>query len=132
MNFAALYDQLRAGRSVVKALAFVVDNGGTAFDAFCDTLRKAGWELRVKKPKAFADGTSKADWDMGIAMEAIGLRGAAETMILVSGDGDFAPLVKQLQRWGHRVEVSAFSDGLALELVNAADSVMRLDSGTLE
>jgi uncharacterized LabA/DUF88 family protein len=132
VNFAALYDRLRAGRQVVRALAFVVDNGGTAFEAFCDTLRKSGWELRVKKPKVFADGQTKADWDMGIAMEAVALRGQADTMILVSGDGDFAPLLKQLQRWGHRVEVAAFPDGLALELVNAADSIVRLDAGTLE
>ena len=116
----------------LKALAFVVDNGGTAFEAFCDTLRKSGWELRVKKPKTFADGQTKADWDMGIAMEAVALKGQAESMILVSGDGDFAPLLKQLQRWGHRVEVAAFSEGLALELINAADTVTRLDAGTLE
>jgi uncharacterized LabA/DUF88 family protein len=132
VNFAALYDRLAAGRHVVRALAFVVDNGGTAFEAFCDTLRKSGWELRVKKPKTFADGQTKADWDMGIAMEAVALRGRTETTILVSGDGDFAPLVKQLQRWGHRVEVAAFSEGLALELINSADSVTRLDAGTLE
>lgn len=132
VNFAALYDQLRAGRPVKRALAFVVDNGGTAFEAFCDTLRRSGWELRVKKPKVFADGQTKADWDMGIAMEAVALRGQAKTVILVSGDGDFAPLVKQLQRWGHRVEVAAFPDGLALELTNASDAVTRLDTGTLE
>jgi uncharacterized LabA/DUF88 family protein len=132
VNFAQLYDRLAAGRRIARAIAFVVDNGGTAFDSFSDTLRKAGWELRVKKPKVFADGQTKADWDMGIAMEAVGLRGQVESVILVSGDGDFAPLVKQLQRWGHRVEVAAFSDGLALDLINAADGVLRLDAGTLE
>jgi uncharacterized LabA/DUF88 family protein len=132
VNFAALYDRLREGRHVVRALAFVVDNGGTAFEAFCDTLRKSGWELRVKKPKVFADGQTKADWDMGIAMEAVALRGQADSVILVSGDGDFTPLLKQLQRWGHRVEVAAYPEGLALELINTADSVVRLDAGTLE
>ncbi len=132
VNFAALYDRLRAGREVSRALAFVVDNGGTAFEAFCDTLRKSGWELRVKKPKVFADGQSKADWDMGIAMEAVSMRGSVDAVILVSGDGDFAPLVKQMQRWGHRVEVASFPEGLALELANAADAVTRLDAGTLE
>lgn len=132
VNFAALYDRLRSGRPVKRALAFVVDNGGTAFDGFCDTLRKSGWELRVKKPKVFADGQTKADWDMGIAMEAVSLRGQAQTVILVSGDGDFSPLVKQLQRWGHRVEVAAFPDGLSVELSNAADAVTRLDAEMLE
>lgn len=132
VNFTALLDRLRAGRDLAKAVAFVVDNGGTFFEAFCDTLRKSGWELRIKRPKVFADGSSKADWDMGMAMEAISLRDEADTCLLVSGDGDFAPLLKQLRRFGQRVEVAAFPDGLALELVNAADSVTRLDQSVLE
>lgn len=132
VNFSALLDRLRAGRQLARAIAFVVDNGGAFFEAFCDTLKKSGWELRIKRPKTFSDGTAKADWDMGIAMEAIGLRDEAETCILVSGDGDFAPLVKQLRRFGQRVEIAAYSDGLAMELINVADSVQRLDISTLE
>jgi uncharacterized LabA/DUF88 family protein len=132
VNFSALLGRLVAGRKLARAIAFVVDNGGTFFDAFCDTLRKSGWELRIKRPKSFADGSTKADWDMGIAMEAIALRDVAETLVLVSGDGDFVPLLKQLRRWGQRVEVAAFPDALALDLVNAADAIVRLDQSTLE
>jgi uncharacterized LabA/DUF88 family protein len=132
VNFSALYDRLAAGRTVRRAVAFVVDNGGTAFDAFCDTLKKSGWELRIKKPKTFADGSTKADWDMGIAMEAIERSDAAKTVVLVSGDGDFAPLVKQLKRLGARVEIAAFPEALALELQNVADAVTRLDASALE
>lgn len=132
VNFSALLDRLLAGRSLARAVAFVVDNGGNFFEAFCDTLKKSGWELRIKRPKTFADGTQKADWDMGIAMEAIGLREEGDVCVLVSGDGDFAPLVKQLRRFGMRVEIAAYTDGLAMELANAADSVVRLDTSTLE
>ena len=132
VDFQALLEELAVGRTVLRAIAFVVDNGGAQFDAFCDTLRKAGWELRLKKPKTFSDGRSKADWDMGIAMEAVQLRGKADTVVLVSGDGDFAPLARLLRRWGLRVEVAAFADSLALELANAVDSVASLDTRTLE
>jgi uncharacterized LabA/DUF88 family protein len=132
VNFASLLDRLKAGRKLVRAIAFVVDNGGAFFDAFCDTLRKSGWELRIKRPKVFADGSTKADWDMGIAMEAIAIADEVDALVLVSGDGDFAPLVKQLRRRGVRVEVAAYPDGLALELINAADAVSRLDASTLE
>lgn len=132
VNFSALYDRLSAGRRVANAVAFVVDNGGTAFDAFCETLRRSGWDVRIKKPKTFEDGTTKADWDMGIAMEAIERRDAAKTVVLVSGDGDFAPLVRQLKRFGKSVEVAAYPEALALELMNVADRVLRLDKSTLE
>lgn len=132
VNFAALIEALSAGRKVRRAVAFVVDNGGTHFDAFCDTLRRAGWELRVKKPKTFKNGRTKADWDMGIAVEAIEQHDKAETLVLVSGDGDFEPLVRLLKRRGLRVEVAAFSEALAKELAEAADAVTALDTGTLE
>jgi len=132
VNFSALYERLRKGRKVAKAVAFVVDNGGTAFDAFCDTLRRSGWELRIKKPKRFSDGRSKADWDMGMAMEAIDLTEKVDTVVLVSGDGDFAPLVRRLQRSAIRVEVAAFPEGLANELSAVADDVDRLDHSALE
>ncbi len=132
VNFAQLLETLRSGRRITRAIAFVVDNGGTNFDGFCDTLRRSGWDLRIKRPKRFSDGRSKADWDMGIAMEAIDLREKAEALILVSGDGDFAPLVRRLQRSGQRVEVAAFPEGLANELMNVADGVLRLDERALE
>lgn len=132
VDFSRLLDELRFGRRLVKAIAFVVDNGGQNFDAFCDTLRRSGWELRVKKPKRFSDGRTKADWDMGIAMEAVGLKDKAAVMVLGSGDGDFSPLVKQLKRWGVQVEVAAYPDGLSSELINCADAVTRLGTRTLE
>ncbi len=132
VNFAALLERLAAGRKVRRAVAFVVDNGGTQFEAFCDTLRRAGWELRVKKTKHFRNGRTKADWDMGLAVDAIEHHDKAETLVLVSGDGDFAPLVRLLKRRGLQVEVAAFSEALATELAEAADAVTRLDTGTLE
>ncbi len=132
VNFSRLLDELTFGRPLVKAVAFVVDNGGGRFDAFCDTLRRSGWELRIKRPKRFGDGRMKADWDMGIAMEAVALRDAAPVLVLGSGDGDFVPLVKQLKKWGQRVEVAAYPDGLATELVHCADGVTRLGTRTLE
>ena len=132
VNFSRLLDELTFGRPLIKAIAFVVDNGGQHFEAFCDTMRRSGWELRVKKPKRFSDGRTKADWDMGIAMEAVALRDKAPVLVLGSGDGDFVPLIKQLKRWGQRVEVAAYPDGLAGDLVHSADGVTRLGTRTLE
>ena len=132
VNFASLLQYLSEGRRIVKAVAFVVDNGGPAFDAFCDVLRRAGWELRIKKPKKFSDGTSKADWDMGIAMEALEYKDRAKHLVLVSGDGDFAPLIRRLQKSGQQVEVASFAEGLAGEAREAADRVILLDQSALE
>ncbi len=132
VNFANILDHLRPGRHIERAVAFVVDNGGANFDGFCDSLRRAGWDLRIKKPKRFADGTSKADWDMGIAVEAFEATERVERLVLVSGDGDFAPLIRHLRRRGRVVEVASFSEGLSSELVQVADRVIALDRASLE
>ena len=132
VNFAALLEQVREGRRLAKAVAFVVDNGGSSFDGFCDILRRAGWDLRIKKPKTFSDGSTKADWDMGIAMEALDVRDKAATLVLISGDGDFAPLIRRLQRSGQTVEVACFTEGLAKDAREASDRVQILGESTLE
>ena len=132
VNFASLLNYLAEGRKIVKAVAFVVDNGGTAFDGFCDVLRRAGWDLRIKKPKRFSDGQRKADWDMAIAMEALEHQDKAKHLVIVSGDGDFAPLIKRLQKKGQTVEVASFSEGLAKEAKDAADRVIIINASSLE
>jgi uncharacterized LabA/DUF88 family protein len=132
VNFAGLLDHLRGGRPLARAVAFVVDNGGQAFEAFVDTLRRSGWDVRVKRPKVFASGATKADWDVGLAVAAFELVDAADVVVLASGDGDFAPLAGLLRRRGKRVEVAAFADGLSQELALVADHVERLGDATLE
>ena len=132
VNFTTLIDTLRQQRRVIRAVAFVVDNGGSAFEPFCETLRRAGWELRIKKPKKFSDGSSKADWDMGIAMEALDSAAQAEVTVIASGDGDFAPLIRRLQKRQQSVVVASFPQGLSHEARDAADSLILLDSSNLE
>ncbi|MEE2902168.1 MAG: NYN domain-containing protein [Myxococcota bacterium] len=132
VNFTTLIDDLRQQRRVIRAVAFVVDNGGSAFEPFCETLRRSGWELRIKKPKRFSDGSTKADWDMGIAMEALESAGQAEVTVIASGDGDFAPLIRRLQKKQKSVVVASFPQGLSHEAREAADSVILLGSSNLE
>lgn len=132
VDFGRLRELVAEGREIHRAVAFVVDNGGVAFEAFLDALRLSGYELRVKKPKRFEDGRSKADWDMDIAIEAVIESERASEIVLATGDGDFASLVRFLKRRGVKVRVAAFPSGLASELENVADGVLRLGAETLE
>lgn len=132
VDFSRILDLATHGRRLRRAVAFVVDNGGTNFGAFTDKLREAGWELRIKRPKRFADGSQKADWDMAIAMEALHLAREVQTVVLGSGDGDFAPLAQRLRSMNVEVEALAFPIGLARELIDAVNKVHRLDASVLE
>jgi uncharacterized LabA/DUF88 family protein len=130
LDFRTLLPELVGGRKKTMAIAFVVDNDDAdsqGFVGFTRALLAAGYEVRQKKPRVRSDGSRKADWDMGIAMEIIAARNRLDVVVLGSGDGDFGPLVQRLKQWGKRVEVAAFESSTERELMRVADEFVRLD-----
>ncbi|MDZ4231568.1 MAG: NYN domain-containing protein [Patescibacteria group bacterium] len=129
VNFAELLKRLTKERKLVRALAYIVrSDPSTGEEAFFDALEKSGIELRSKDIQIFASGAKKADWDVGIAVDAIRMANMFDIIILVSGDGDFVPMVKYLQ-WGlgKGVEVAAFGKTTNAGLREAADTFIDLD-----
>jgi len=130
VNYGELLKQLVKDRHLVRALAYVVKSDpATGEETFFEALGKAGIELRSKDIQIFPSGVKKADWDVGIAVDAIRMAGLFDIVILVSGDGDFLPLVNYLQ-WGlgRGVEVAAFGRTTSSRLREAADSFLDLDT----
>ena len=99
------------GRQAPPARPHVDEDGESLSSeaAFFDALEKAGLELRMKDLQIYAGGMKKADWDVGMAVDAIRMSAFLDVIILVTGDGDFLPLVDYL-KWGagRLVEVAAF------------------------
>ena len=130
VNFAELVKKLEKDRKQVRTLAYVVrSDPSTGEEAFFDALEKSGIELRSKDIQVFSSGAKKADWDVGIAVDAIRMASMYDVAIIVSGDGDFLPLVKYLQ-WGlgKGVEVAAFGRTTNATVREAADTFIDLDS----
>lgn len=130
VNFAELIKRLIRDRKQVRTLAYVVrSDPSTGEEAFFDALEKSGIELRSKDIQVFSSGAKKADWDVGMAVDAIRMANMFDIIILVSGDGDFVPLVKYLQ-WGlgKGVEVAAFGKTTNAALREAADTFIDLDN----
>lgn len=118
-------------RSLVRALAYVIRTEDLKKEKFFDALNLIGFEVRMKDLQVFAGGAKKGDWDVGIAMDAIELAPRLDTIVLVSGDGDFIPLVEHLRRaLGCRVEVMAFGKSTSSKLIEVADSFIDLDGNT--
>ena len=93
-----------------------------------EALEKVGIETKTKNLQIFAGGTKKADWDVGLAVDAIKLAPKLDSVIIVSGDGDFIPLVEYLQiNEGCQVEVIAFGKSASAKLKEAADDFIDLD-----
>ena len=95
---------------------------------FFDALKQAGIELRIKDIQLYPGGMKKADWDVGMAVDAVRMADFLDVVILVTGDGDFIPLVEYL-KWGkgREVEVAAFSRSANAKLKEVADEFIALE-----
>lgn len=127
INFDHLLEATSRRRKVVRAIAYVVQTPEIDQVKFKNLLYELGFEVRMKDLKVRADGTAKGDWDMGIAIDAISLVDKVDCVVLVSGDGDYVPLVEHLKARGCRVEVFSFQSNTAQELIESATEYFPMD-----
>ena len=120
VNFKEVVKMAVAGRSLVRAIAYVISTESGEEKGFFDALTKLGIETKQKELQVFFGGAKKADWDVGIAVDAMRLAPAVDAVVLCSGDGDFTPLVEQLQSMGKQVEVITFGKSASARLKEAA------------
>jgi uncharacterized LabA/DUF88 family protein len=131
VNFKAILQDAVKGRTLVRALAYVIKTEDINKEKFFDALGHMGFEIRSKDLQIFYGGAKKGDWDIGIAMDCIELAPRLDTIVLVSGDGDFVPLIEHLKRaLGCRVEVVAFGKSASAKSIEAADDFLDLDKNT--
>src|SRR3954463_12955031 len=122
VNFGNVLKDAIAGRRLVRARAYAVTTESGEETAFFDALSKVGIEMRLKELQVFAGGAKKADWDVGLAVDAIAAAPKLDTVILFTGDGDFVPLVEYLQMHeGCQAEVVSFGRSTSLRLKEATD-----------
>ena len=126
VNFKEVVKTAVAGRSLVRAIAYVISTESGEEKGFFDALTKLGIETKQKELQEFFGGAKKADWDVGIAVDAMRLAPAVDAVVLCSGDGDFTPLVEQLQSMGKQVEVITFGKRSSARLKEAADDFIDL------
>ena len=127
VNFKNLVSAAVADRRLVRAFAYVVRTKTGEEKTFIETLVTQGIETREKDLQEFFGGMKKADWDVGIAVDAIRTAELVDTLVLASGDGDFIPLVEFLKNQGRRVEVLAFGRSTSGRLKEIADEFIDLE-----
>lgn len=127
VNFAAVLKEAVADRTLVRAVAYMVTTEAGDEKHFLESLHKMGIEVKTKDLQIFAGGAKKADWDVGLAVDAIKLAPKVDAIIIASGDGDFVPLVEYLKiHNGNQVEVIAFGRSTSAKLKEAADDFIDL------
>jgi uncharacterized LabA/DUF88 family protein len=128
VNFDTVLKSAVAGRKLVRAIAYVITSETGEEKGFFDALEKLGIETRTKDLQVFAGGAKKADWDVGLAIDAIKLSKNVDSVIIASGDGDFIPLVEYLKATsGCQVEAISFRKSSSGKLVEAVDDFIDMD-----
>ena len=129
VNFGNVLKDSVAGRHLIRARAYVVTTESGEEKSFFEALEKIGIETRTKDLQIFFGGAKKADWDVGLAVDAITAAPSLDTVILFTGDGDFIPLVEYLKvHDGCQVEVVSFGKSTSGRLKESADHFLDLDS----
>lgn len=120
VNFGKILEEAVGGRILVRAIAYVIKTDTGEETAFFDALTKIGIETKVKDLQIFADGAKKADWDVGLAIDAVKMAPKLDTVIIASGDGDYVPLIEYLDMHGIQCEVISFGRSSSAKLKEAA------------
>lgn len=122
VNFQEVLKTSIAGRKIIRAVAYVIKSESEEERGFFGALDNQGFEVKAKDLQVFAGGAKKADWDVGIAVDTIKMADKLDSVIIVSGDGDYVPLVRYLQEnKGCQVEVLAFGKTTSGRLIEAVD-----------
>jgi len=126
LNFGKAVEYAVGDRPIVRAIAYVAKSKTGEEEAFFEALVEAKIEPRIKDVQEYASGVKKADWDVGMAIDAVMLAEKVDVIILMTGDGDFIPLVQYLHGRGVIVEVAAFAESTNSGLREAVDSFINL------
>lgn len=128
VNFGQIVKDALGDRSLIRAVAYVITTEAGDEKGFFEALTKMGIETKTKDLQIFGSGAKKADWDVGLAIDAVKLAPKLDAVVLVTGDGDFVPLVEYLRtNEGCQVEVVSFGRSTSAKLKEAADDFIDLD-----
>lgn len=128
VNFGEVLKTAVADRQLIRAVAYVITTESGEEQNFFEALEKLGIETKTKDLQIFAGGAKKADWDVGLAMDAVKMAPRLDAVIIAAGDGDFVPLVEYLQMsHGCQVEVISFGRSSSGSLIETTDDFINMD-----
>ncbi len=127
VNFGKVLKEAVGPRKLIRAIAYVISTESGEEKQFFEALQQQGIEIKAKDLQIFPGGMKKGDWDVGMALDAMGLSKSVDAIILMTGDGDFVPLITYMKaNSGVQVEIVAFGQSASAKLVEAADDFMDL------
>ena len=131
VDYEKLMRLITGRRTLVRAYAYIVQPPDGDVKPFASSLERIGYLVKIKDVRTRSDGSAKANWDMGMALDILGMLDHVDTVALASGDGDFVPLVEFIKGKNRRVEIFSFPENTAYDLKEKADRFVPLEENVI-
>ena len=131
-NYRKLWQRISAEGEIVSATAYAIHRNDDKQLKFQDALKHIGFTVKLKPYIQRSDGSAKGDWDVGIAIDVMDTAKDVDTVVLLSGDGDFDLLMEKIKKdYAVSAEVYGVPALTANALIDAASSFHRIDEDLL-
>jgi len=131
-DYNVFWEEVTSGRKLVKAIAYATDRGDDRQVRFQNILRHIGFEIKLKPFIQRTDGSAKGDWDVGIALDMVEHAKHVDTVVLASGDGDYATVVDTIvEKFAVIVEVYGVQQLTASSLIQSATRFVPIEGNML-
>jgi len=131
-NYRAFWQAISQRGDIVSAYAYAIDRNDDKQKKFQSALKQIGFTVKLKPYIQRSDGTAKGDWDVGITIDVLELSTQADTIVLLSGDGDFDLLLQHVNsKYNVKTEVYGVASLTANSLINSATNFYPIDSQLL-
>ncbi|MBD3669298.1 MAG: NYN domain-containing protein [Gammaproteobacteria bacterium] len=131
-DYRKFWQRISEQGEIVSATAYAIHRGDDKQQKFQNALKHIGFEIRLKPYIQRSDGTAKGDWDVGITIDVMETAKAVDTVVLLSGDGDFDLLLDKIRQL---YDVSSVVYGVpsltANSLIHAASDFHPIDEELL-
>lgn len=130
-NYTALWADIAQQGEIVEAYAYAIDRGDPKQQAFQQILRNLGFTVKLKPYIQRSDGSAKGDWDVGITIDIMDAAQRVDSVVLASGDGDFAILLDKVRSYGTEAVAYGVPALTAQSLVRAANRYVPIEGALL-
>jgi uncharacterized LabA/DUF88 family protein len=128
-NYRQFWQSIATDYEITYAFAYAIDRGDVQQQKFQSALRHIGFDVKLKPFIQRADGSAKGDWDVGITIDVLDVAPHVDTIILLSGDGDFDRLLtKTHQEHNCKTTVFGVRKLTANSLISASCEFVEIDT----
>jgi uncharacterized LabA/DUF88 family protein len=127
-----LWQRISSEGEIVYATAYAIHRGDDKQLNFQNALKQIGFTVKLKPYIQRSDGSAKGDWDVGITIDVMEIAKGVDTVVLLSGDGDFDLLLEKIKKdYGVKTEVYGVPTLTANSLIDSANIYHRIEEDLL-